>query len=274
MFARVGQAALCIGDARQPFASHDFDDVDVTITSPPYKLGKQYGPGHDDDMPYVDYLEWSFDWLQSTYQITSDGGRLCLNTPLDTSYGGIQRPVGPDLLDMAISAGWKYFTTIVWNEGNISSRTAWGSFMKSTAPYVISPVELIYVLYKGEKWKREADGRTSTIERQDFIDWTLGLWSFGGESARRVKHPAPFPEELPRRLIELFSFKEDVIYDPFVGSGTTCLVANQLGRHSIGLDIEAEHIRTATIRLAKANGQTVLFGADGTPHIQQELAAA
>lgn len=274
LYARVGLAELYAGDARRPLECADLDDVDITVTSPPYRLGKSYGEGHDDAMPYVDYLEWSHHWLESTYAITSYGGRLCLNVPLDTSYGSEQRPVGPDLLDIARSAGWQYFTTIVWNEGNISRRTAWGSWMRASAPYVTAPVELVYVLYKGDRWKREPDGRTSTISAEDFKAWTLGLWSFPGESAKRIGHPAPFPEELPRRLISLFSFAEDVIFDPFVGSGTTSKVANELGRHSVGLDIERDHLRTATIRLAKALGQEVLFDAEGVPHVQASLEAA
>jgi site-specific DNA-methyltransferase (adenine-specific) len=272
-FARVGLAGLYVGDARSPLDDVDLDDVDLTVTSPPYRLGKAYGEGHDDAMPYLDYLEWSYAWLEATYAVTSDGGRLCLNVPLDTSWGGEQRPMGPDLLDLARSAGWGYQTAIVWNEGTISRRTAWGSYARATAPYVTAPVELVYVLYKGERWKREAHGRASTIAKEDFKAWTLGLWSFGGESARRVGHPAPFPEELPRRLIELYSFKEDVVYDPFVGSGTTCLVASRLGRHSVGIDIEPAHLKTATLRLAKDLGREVLFDADGVPHLQEELAA-
>jgi site-specific DNA-methyltransferase (adenine-specific) len=280
-YAQVGLAELYHGDvleAHDWVTAHDSrDKVDLWVTSPPYRLGKQYGDGHDDTMPYLDYLEWSALWLGEIFAATSHGGRLCLNVPLDTAWGGERRPVGPDLLDIALSVGWKYHTTIVWNEGNVSRRTAWGSFMKASAPYVTAPVELIYVLFHGEApsdWKRESDGRTSTIERQDFIDWTLGLWSFGGESAKRVGHPAPFPEELPKRLIQLYSFLEDRIGDPFLGSGTVCKVANDLGRRSIGLDVERDYLKLATIRLAKAQGQTVLFDSDGTPHIQAPLEEA
>lgn len=272
-YARIGQADLYHGDARYPLGIEGFPMVDVTITSPPYNLSIDYGDGHDDAMPYRDYLEWSSIWLEATYGRTHDGGRLCLNVPLDTSWGGIRRPMGPDLLAMAMSVGWQFHGTIVWNESNISKRTAWGSYCRASAPYVTAPVELIYVLYKGDRWKREPDGRTSTITPEEFKAWTLGLWSFNGESAKRVGHPAPFPEELPKRLISLYSFAEDTIYDPFAGSCSTGKVANDLGRRSVMLDIEQTHLKTGAIRLAKAAGLPILFDADGVPYVQSELAA-
>lgn len=274
-YATIGQADLYHGDvleARDWVTAWDNrDTVDLWVTSPPYRLGKDYGVGRGDRMPYVEYLEWSSLWLEEVLGATSDGGRLCLNVPLDTSWGGERRPMGPDLLDIAASVGWKFHGTIIWNENNVSKRTAWGSYALATAPYVTAPVELVYVLYKGDRYKRDADGRTSTITPEDFKAWTLGLWSFNGESAKRVGHPAPFPEELPRRLIQLYSFAEDRIGDPFLGSGTTCKVASDLGRRSIGIDLSTEFLRKATLRLAKALGREVLFDADGVPHIQSPL---
>jgi site-specific DNA-methyltransferase (adenine-specific) len=273
MFARVGQADLYHGDCDDLLwdlkLDHDLQ-ADIAITSPPYRLGKDYD---DQEMSYVDYLTWLGNRLDTLYCTMADEARLCLNVPMDTSFGGEQRPLGPDALDMARSAGWKYFTTITWAEGNIGRRTAWGSWIRATAPYVTNPDELIYVLYKGDRWKREADGRTSTIAPEQFKAWTLGHWKIQGAPAKKLGHPAPYPEELVERLLRLFSFEEDLVVDPFLGSGTTCLVANRLGRRSIGIDTSKEYLQSAAIRLAKAQGQTVLFDADGVPHVQGELAA-
>jgi site-specific DNA-methyltransferase (adenine-specific) len=222
--------------------------IDITITSPPYNVGIDYAT-HDDEISYSDYMKFTRKWLQNVFKWTKDGGRLILNVPLDKNKGGRQS-VGADITIIAKSVGWQYFSTIIWNEGNISRRTAWGSWLSATAPHVIAPVELIIIFYKTE-WKREKNNRTSDIERDDFIKWTNGVWTFNGESKKRIGHPAPFPRELPKRCIKLFSFKEDVIFDPFVGSGTTLVEAISLGRTSVGVDIDQDYIALAKDRINK-----------------------
>jgi site-specific DNA-methyltransferase (adenine-specific) len=170
--------------------------IDLAVTSPPYNVGIDYGT-HDDHTTYRQYLAFSRKWLARCHAWLAPGGRLCLNVPLDKNKGG-QQSVGADLTAIAKDAGFHYHATIVWNEGNISRRTAWGSWLSPTAPYVIAPVELIVVLYKGE-WRRARGERTSDIERDEFMAWTNGLWTFPGERKTRIGHPAPFPLELPRR---------------------------------------------------------------------------
>ncbi len=157
-----------------------------------------------------------------------------------------EQSVGADLTLVAKEAGWKYHSTIVWNEQNISRRTAWGSWLSASAPYVIAPVELIVVLYKDE-WKKNYKGE-SDITREEFMEWTNGVWSFNGESKKRIGHPAPFPKELPKRCIKMFSYLGDTIFDPFLGSGTTTLVAKELNRNPIGVDIDPEYIKLAIKR--------------------------
>ena len=156
-----------------------------------------------------------------------------------------------DYLNAFRAAGWAYQTTIVWNEQNISRRTAWGSWRKPSAPFVTAPVEMIAVFYK-ERWQRSDEGRTWKIAAKDFMDWTLGTWTFPGANPKRVGHPAPFPEELPRRLILLYSYVEDTILEPFAGSGTTCRVAKALGRRSIGVEIDAGYCALAAARCREA----------------------
>lgn len=271
LYAKVGLAELYHGDCRDLLWAPEIDlQADICITSPPYGLGKSY----ESDVPYVDYLEWLSERLEALHATMKDEARLCLNVPVDTSYGGEQRPLGPDVLDLARSVGWTYFTTITWAEGNVGKRTAWGSWLKATAPYVTNPDELVYVLYRGDRWKREADGRTSTIDAEQFKAWTLGHWKINGASAKKLGHPAPYPEELVERLLRLFSFQEDTVIDPFVGSGTTSVVASRLGRRSIGIDLDTTYLQAAAIRLATQRGLEYLLDADGHLHIQGELEAA
>jgi site-specific DNA-methyltransferase (adenine-specific) len=168
---------------------------------------------------------------------------------LDKNKGG-QQSVGADLTTIAKKLGFKYHSTIVWNEGNISRRTAWGSWKSASAPYVIAPVELIVILYK-ENWKKRSGSKISDIERDEFMEWTNGVWNFSGESKKRAGHPAPFPIELPRRCIKLFSFVDDTVLDPFLGSGTTLVAASITNRKGIGIDVDLEYCTKAKKRLIK-----------------------
>ena len=309
---------LRLGDAadRSLFAEELFQ---LTVTSPPYNVGLSYGDGVDDAGSYADYLEFSRAWLSNVFHWTSPSGRLCMNIPLDKNSGGKQA-VTADLTNIARDVGWQYHATIIWNEGNISRRTAWGSWMRPSAPHVIAPVETIVVLYKGD-WKREHLGdERVTITRDEFMEWTSGVWStpaeaeaavgsepliapsllldwamsfegsapvgasalrdsfaelltrprgpgldglpsdearewasqvwtFGGESAKRIGHPAPFPLELPRRCIRLFSYAGDQVFDPFAGSGSTLVSALREGREAWGLEIDEEYRELALCRI-------------------------
>lgn len=120
--------------------------------------------------------------------------------------------------------------------------------MSASAPYVIAPVELIVVLYKDE-WKKTTGSKISDISKKEFMDWTNGLWSFNGESKKRIGHPAPFPLELPLRCIKLFSYIEDIVFDPFVGSGTTLIAASKTNRFSVGLEIDSKYCELAKKRI-------------------------
>ncbi|HUI69906.1 MAG TPA: site-specific DNA-methyltransferase [Spirochaetia bacterium] len=237
------------------------ESVDLVVTSPPYNVDIAYG-SHDDGQSYDRYLEFSRRWLARCYRWLKRDGRMCLNIPLDKNKDG-QQSVGADLTTIAKETGFRYHSTIVWNEGNISRRTAWGSWMSASAPYVIAPVELIVVLYR-ENWKRTSGTGESDIDRKDFMDWTNGLWSFNGESKKRTGHPAPFPVELPRRCILLFSFKGDTVLDPFAGSGTTLVAAWQCGRRCLGIEIDEGYCRLAKARLEAALEKKNAFGHHGS----------
>lgn len=221
------------------------ESIDLIVTSPPYDVDVKYG-SYDDNIPYSEYLRFTRRWLAKCRDLSRPDGRLCLNVPLDKNKGG-QQSVCADITTVAKDVGWKYHSTIVWNEQNISRRTAWGSWLSASAPYVIAPVEVIIVLYK-QMWEKMRKGR-SDITRDEFIQWTNGVWSFSGESGSRVGHPAPFPVELPRRCIKLFSYVGDSVLDPFLGSGSTLLACLETGRVGIGVEIDPNYCELAVRRL-------------------------
>lgn len=221
--------------------------VDLIITSPPYNVDIHYN-SHNDDVSYEDYLEFTKKWIKKCFDLAKNEGRFLLNIPLDKNKGG-QKPVGADITQIAKDVGWKYHSTIIWNEGNISRRTAWGSFMSASAPYVIAPVELILILYK-DSWKKTGGSRKNDITKKEFMDWTNGVWTFPGQSKKGAGgHPAAFPVELPRRCIKMFSFIDDIVLDPFLGSGSTLIASYLNNRKGIGIDIDKEYCDIAIQRL-------------------------
>lgn len=229
----------------------DGEKVDLIVTSPPYNVGIEYN-SNNDELQYEEYLNFSKTWMENCYRWSRPQARFCLNIPLDKNKGG-HRPVGADLTKIAQSVGWKYKTTIVWNEGNISRRTAWGSWKSASAPVVIAPVELIVVFYK-DQWKKTNGTKINDVTGDEFKNWTQGVWVFNGESKKRIGHPAPFPKELPYRCIKLFSYKEDTVMDPFLGSGTTMVMAKILERKGIGIEIDKDYCELSKNRILNESG--------------------
>jgi site-specific DNA-methyltransferase (adenine-specific) len=237
---KIYQAEFLQADCVEP------NSIDLIITSPPYNVDIAYS-SFDDTISYQQYLDFTKAWLSKCYLLLKADGRFCLNIPLDKNKGG-QQSIYADITTIAKETGFKYHSTIIWNEQNISRRTAWGSWLSAAAPYVIAPVEMIVVLYK-HQWKKTSGSKKSDITKEEFMQWTNGVWSFSGESKKRVGHPAPFPVELPRRCIKLFSFVGDVVLDPFLGSGSTLLACLQTNRKGIGIEIDPSYCQLAKERL-------------------------
>ncbi len=244
---RDKKVVLFQGDVRNK-DTFDKEFCDLIITSPPYNVGIDYN-SNNDELTYEEYLDFTRLWVKNCYDWSKTQARFLLNIPLDKNKGG-QKSVGADITRIVQEVGWKYHSTIIWNEGNISRRTAWGSWLSAAAPYVIAPVELILVLYKDE-WKKTNGTKKSDISKEQFMEWTNGIWTFNGESKKKIGHPAPFPKELPLRCIKLFSFEKDVVFDPFTGSGTTLIQASKLNRIGVGLEIDNNYCNLAKNRIMK-----------------------
>jgi site-specific DNA-methyltransferase (adenine-specific) len=216
----------------------------LMVTSPPYNAGKEY----DQDLTLDEYRALLRRVFAETYRVLVSGGRACVNVANlgRKPYLPLHAFVIQDMLDI----GFHMRGEVIWDKGSsASSSTAWGSWRSAANP-VLRDVHEYVLVFSKESFSRKAEGRRSTITRDAFLEWTKSVWSFPAASARKIGHPAPFPEELPRRLIELYSFRGDVILDPFCGSGTTCLAAANLGRHYIGYEIESKYVHLAEARLA------------------------
>jgi site-specific DNA-methyltransferase (adenine-specific) len=230
----------------------DDNSINLVVTSPPYNLSNvsthnfiRYST-YQDDKEYNEYIGWLGEIFLSLISKLTDDGRVCINIG-DQKNGAI--PTHFYIMDFMFKLCYGYFTTIIWNKSQTARRTAWGSFMSPSCPSFPTPWEYILVFYKSSRkliHKGEKD-----IEKQNFIDWSLALWSFPGETQMKKfsSCPAVFPEELPRRCIQMFTYPGDVVLDPFSGSGTTCKVAKDLGRQYIGFEIDEIYYKESLERL-------------------------
>lgn len=159
---------------------------------------------------------------------------------------------------MMIDIGFSMRGEIIWNKASSASpSTAWGSWLSAANPILRDIHEYILIFSKGT-YSRESKNKENTISKEQFLEWTKSIWTMNAESARKVGHPAPFPEELPNRLIQLYSLKDDVVLDPFMGSGTTGLAALKCERRFVGYDIKEEYVKLANNRINTFKNQAVI----------------
>ncbi len=217
--------------------------IALAVTSPPYNVGKDY----DDDLTLDDYRQLLRDVFAETYRVLVPGGRLAVNVANlgRKPYIPLNAFITQDLLQI----GYLMRGEIIWNKSASSGGScAWGSWMSASNPTLRDVHEYIMVFCKG-MYKRDKKDRVNTVGRDEFLDYTKSVWEFPTESARKVGHPAPFPVELPRRLVQLYTFEDDAVLDPFCGSGSTCLAAAQHNRRYVGYDIDSGYAQLARDRL-------------------------
>ena len=239
--------------------------VDLVITSPPYNIGIDYDCW-DDRMDWEDYFKWCKEWLKEIYRILKEDGRFCLNHYLSFGSGrrgfnvgkkkgteqgedtgnGIRISPLMDLNYIAVKElDFKHHSVAIWQDITLSRKTAWGSWMSASSPYINSPFEGVLILYK-KYWKKKNKGK-STIEKDYFIKATRGIWDIGTDKKRLTK--ATFPEKLPNLCINLLTYEDDIVFDPFMGSGTTAVVCKKLKRRYIGIEISPEYCQIARNRI-------------------------
>lgn len=220
--------------------------IHLMVTSPPYNVGKDY----DEDLSLEEYIGLLRAVFEEVHRVLVVGGRACVNV---ANLG--RRPYIPlhtHIIAEMLEIGYWMRGEIIWDKGaSAGASTAWGSWMSPSNPSLRDVHEYILVFSK-DSMRRHKNGRESTITREEFLEYTKSVWAFPSESANRVGHPAPFPVELPYRLIQLYTFEGDVVLDPFCGSGTTCVAALETGRNYVGLDNNEEYVRLARGRMEKA----------------------
>ena len=218
--------------------------VHLMVTSPPYNVGKDY----DEDLTLGDYLEFLKRVWQEVHRVLVPGGRACINI---ANLG--RKPYIPlhshILRDMA-EIGFLMRGEVIWHKGaSASPSTAWGSWRSPANPTLRDVHEYILIFSKAGFSRPNPEKRRATISRDEFLELTKSVWTFPAVSAKSVGHPAPFPMELPRRLIQLYTFEDDIVLDPFMGSGQTAIAAVQGQRRYVGYEIEADYLRLAQRRV-------------------------
>jgi site-specific DNA-methyltransferase (adenine-specific) len=219
------------------------NSVHLMVTSPPYNVGKEY----DSNLTLSEYRTFLKKVWSEVKRILVYGGRACINIANLGRKPYI--PLHSFIIEDMIDLGFMMRGEIIWNKAtSVSPSTAWGSWLSAKNPTLRDIHEYILVFSKGT-FTRQNLGRKSTISKEEFLDFTKSVWTFPAESAKKTGHPAPFPIELPYRLIQLYTFKGELVLDPFIGSGQTAIAAIKAQRHYVGYDIDEEYIKLAKRRI-------------------------
>lgn len=228
------------------------DSIHLMITSPPYNVKKDY----DDDLTLNEYLILLENVFKETWRVLVPGGRAAINI---TNIG--RKPYIPlhsYIIQIMHDIGFHMRGEIIWDKGaSAGVSTAWGSFASASNPCLRDIHEYILIFSKLTN-KLERLAKENSIDKKDFVEWSKSIWRFSTVSAKKIGHPAPFPEQLPLRLIEFYSYVGDVILDPFMGSGTTAIASLKLKRHYIGYEISQEYYNLAKKRIFNFKSQLTI----------------
>ena len=221
------------------------NSVHLMVTSPPYNAAKEY----DRDLSLTEYLQLLKAVFSETYRVLVYGGRACVNV---ANLGRKPYlPLSDYLSQLMLEIGFLMRGEIIWHKGaGAGVSMAWGSWQSAANPVLRDTHEYILVFCKGSFARRKPPHKADTISREQFMEWTKSVWQINPESAQKVGHPAPFPVELPYRLIQLYTFSGDIVLDPFMGSGSTAIAALKSGRKYVGYEVDPRYVRLAEERIA------------------------
>jgi len=235
------------GDCLELFPSIEDSSIDLIVTSPPYNIGIDYD-NYNDYLKWSKYLEWIEKWLYECYRVLKDDGRICINHYINfqDKHEKVSRFPLMDIRNIQEKIGYNVHKLIIWDDITRKKFTAWGSWLSASAPYINTPYEGILISYKNQ-WKKLEKG-VSTISKKDFMEDVGGVWKLGTTPGKKGTK-AVFPITLPIRCIELLSYENDVVLDPFMGSGTTAVACKETNRKYIGFELSRKYIDIAKVRL-------------------------
>lgn len=238
---------IICGDAEAVLSVMPAESVDLVLTSPPYNFGHAYaGDNRDDTREWNEYFQRLAGVWKECHRVVKPGGRIAVNIqPLFSDYIPTHHLISRQLMD----AGFLWKAEVLWEKNNYNAKyTAWGSWKSPSMPYLKYTWEFIEIFDK-ETHKKAGRREDIDITVDEFKEWVMAKWTFPPEHRMREhRHPAMFPEELPRRVMKLFTYRGDLVLDPFNGAGTTTRVARALGRRFIGIDVSREYCETALAR--------------------------
>jgi len=259
------------GDCREVMKTMEEGCIDLIVTSPPYGVGIEYDV-HDDDMFVEDYLKFTEEWMSEAFRVLKDDGRIAINVPYETNRqakGGRIFMVS-EVWQIMKKIGYKFFGVVDLEEESPhrSRTTAWGSWMSPSAPYIYNPKECVILAYKKKHIKivkgvPEWVGEMGEVEdkngvmknkmmytdtqKRDFIDLVFGQWHYFADTKSMTK--ATFSMDIPTKAIKILTYKNDIVLDPFAGSGTSLVAAETLGRRWIGVELSPNYSEVAKKRV-------------------------
>lgn len=247
MLEKFLNKVIC-GDALETLKVLPSDSIHLVVTSPPYNLEKPY-TNHSDGLAYDAYLQWTGEVWRECTRVLVSGGRLCINIG-ENKRQNITYPTYSAFIQQCIDLKLLYRGTIIWNKNSAAKHCAWGSWNSCSNPHLVPRHEYIIVFSKNT---HHLPGRVADCDLskdgKEFMEMTRSVWNFGTESRTKIGHPAPFPVELPKRLIKFYSYVGNIVLDPFAGSGTTGVAAKKLNRSFVLIDNSSEYCELARNRI-------------------------
>jgi site-specific DNA-methyltransferase (adenine-specific) len=259
------------GDCIEVMKTMEEGSVDLIVTSPPYGVGIEYDV-HDDDMIWEQYSKFTYSWMEQAYRVLKDDGRIALNIPYEInrqSKGGRIFMVS-EVWQIMKQIGYKFFGVVDLEEESPhrSRTTAWGSWMSPSAPYIYNPKECVILAYKNKHIKTikgqpewvgemgEVEGKDGNMrpkmiyteqQKREFIDLVFGQWNYFADTKSMTK--ATFSMDIPTKAIKILTYKNDIVLDPFAGSGTSMVAAETLNRRWVGIELSPNYAKIANERV-------------------------